>query len=194
LTAATHASLSVAPRSVDDIALSRAQCAPPGGLYYGCKLRLRLAPGSAAAALLPPRLRAHPLRLASAPLTSSRFAPKSKRQLVFLLASRAAEEADALWTLLPGGGGPAEAARLEGQPVRYGQPVVLQHAPTARALSWEEPAFATAWAAAEGEVAAWMHAPPGAGRTASLEHVNAGKTEAEISNRRVAARNVWRFG
>lgn len=182
---------------MDDIALSRAQCAPPGGLYYGCKFRLRLAlaQGSSLSALLPPRLRAHPLRLASAPLTSSRFAPKSKRQLVFLLASRTGEEADALWTVLPGpgGGGPADAARLEGQPVRYGQPVVLQHAPTARALSWEEPTFPTAWAAAEGEVAAWTHAPPGAGRTASLEHVNAGKTEAEISNRRVAERNVWRF-
>jgi len=169
-------------------------------LYYGCKLRLAAAlPGCVE--LLPPRLAAataaQPLRLASAPLTSTRFAPKSKRQLVYLVSSvgaSGAPPADTAWVLLPGSGQPADGLWLEGTAVRLGDAVTLQHAPTARLLSCEAPAAssATAWAAAEGEVAAWTHAPS-AGRTASLTRAAAGACELNIANRRVATQNVWRF-
>ena len=120
---------------MDEEALFCCKSAPDGALYYGAKVRLRLALTEEATETLPAQLRAAPLLLASAPLTSGLFAAKSKRQLVYLTQSDDGTE----WRVLPGEGSPFEAQRLEGTAVRYGDAVSLQHAPTARLLSDESP-------------------------------------------------------
>ena len=162
-------------------------------LYYGAKVRLVLRPEGEE--LLPPRLGAA-LALSSFPRTSTRFASKSKRQLVAFIACDAQPVApESIWTVLPASGSSADSLLLAGAPVALGAPLALRHAATGQCLSCEAPGctVSTAWAAREGEVAAFTHAPPGAGRTAAMERFNQGQADHEVANLRLAPQNLWRL-
>ena len=164
-------------------------------LYYGAKVRLVLRPEDDS--LLPPRL-GSALALSSYPRTSSRFAPKSKRQLVAFVACDEAQPPapESLWTVLPAEGSTADSLRLAGESVPLGARIALRHAATGQCLSCEAPActVSTAWAAREGEIAAWTHnAPSGMGRTAAMERFSHGAADHEVANLRLAPPNVWRL-